>query len=204
MEKQIEDIANSCFINEKRIRHELNGERMATLYYQMNELTHNREIALYASKLETYYELIQKKVNRELIDNLEDELYNMEDGNSNVFKYRDLRMEYNHLRIQNSVYAKSINVDFRNKLKSTIFPHIFVYQEDNGIPLYRHIIDNETYLIYETAKTEIIYPQYDLKSNREYRHFYNKISYNYLEQLSIDGNQTLENKHIGKIRVKKV
>ncbi len=199
---QIEEIVKKHHITEKRIMQGLNTERLQTLTYEMNKLKVNRIIALYAYKLDEYYELLKKGTDKALLDELKQSLLDMED-NYNLDEYKELKWEYNHLMMQYGNYERSINVDFRSELKKIDIPNIYIYQEHNKVPLYENIVDDNTYLI-QAGNSEIIYPLYDLKSNREYRHFYSKTSFKYLEEVSKDYSLSLENKKIGKIKAKKM
>ena len=98
-----------------------------------------------------------------------------------------------------------IVIDLREELSKHELPNIYVYQEDNHDPLFRHIIVPDR--IVTASFTEdgmAIFPLYILDSNREFRHFYNKTSFKYLEELSIDRSYNLENKRFGKVIIKKM
>ena len=195
-----------CQIEERRIKHEKTKIELFNLERQMAKMTFDRQVGLYAFKLDKYEILLNNipESSQQEILKLYNELKEMK-KNHNIRIYKSLREKYQLLKESLSDYPRSINIDLRNELKDIELPNIYVYQEDKDVSIYKHII------LYNNITSElskkrniIIYPEYPLQSNREYRHFYNKISYKYLEELSKDYSFNIERKNLNKIKVKKM
>ena len=178
-------------LTKKREEHIENEETMFDLSCQMNKLTRNQKVAMYAFKLDEYALSPSRKLRKEI---KELEQY------PEVLEYKNVRDEYNARKKLVSVYAKSINHKFRKDMQKLPLPNIFVWQGDE----YVNIIDPTVTMSKDYREPTIITPVTELSSNRELRKFYNRVSYHYLEALSIDNDYSLENKKIGKIKIKKM
>ena len=191
MDKRIKEIVKHYHIDEKRANNIKNKERMFILEREMAKLTLNYTVGTYVHLLENY--------NKEDYDKLK-----WMEKNLNIVKYLELKREYMYLLSKRGEYEKSINVDFRNAFREYKTPNIFIYDGNVGnLSTAKNVILPEINEIYRDSKDTIIYPYYPLDSNREYRHFYNKASFKYLEGLSQDFDFDLSNKKIGKVRIKK-
>ena len=76
---------------------------------------------------------------------------------------------------------------------------------NNKDNLFKNIISKKS-LNQEYNKREIylISPIYNMDSFRDFRHFYNKTSFHYLESLCEDYSFDINNKNLGKIKVRKI
>lgn len=212
MKYEIKYSVSICNIDELRKEHEYIKERMFQLERKMAEMTFNREVGLYAYNLERYNYLLQLlnklpiekqyKIKKELL--LLENYFIVSRRNYNIIRYKTLRSEYNELKNNLGNYYKAINIDLRNELKDKNLPNIYVYQENNNISLFKHIIIPDKEFESNYIDNVVIYPVYNLDSNREYRHFYNKTSFKYLEELSKDYSYELDNKDLGKVKIKKM
>lgn len=216
MNSDIKYCVEKCQINEKRINHEYAKNKMFLLDRQMAKMKFDRRIGLYAFKLDRYEYLIEKlstlpnskqEIIKLEIAKLRYEIMTME-NNDAIMEYKLLREEYKRLKASLSDYPKSINIDLRNEIKHIELPNIYIYTEEKEMSMYHHIIlDNRYALIISElrkGKNIIIYPPYQIHSNREYRHFYNKTSFKYLEELSKDYTFDIKSKQLNKIKIKKM
>ena len=107
---------------------------------------------------------------------------------------------------ERSNYCKCINIDLRNDLRILDLPNIFVFQgyidRFQKLKVARHIILGEAIQVYKDTPDTIIYPVTELVSKRKFRHFYNRTSFNYLEQLAIDESFDIKTKKLGRIIIK--
>ena len=195
MNQEIKDIVDKCNITEKRIELENNKVRMFFLDREMAKMKFNRTIGLYAYKLDELEWLMSKG---DFDYKLYEEIKNMEEK-EDILIYKMLRDEFYRLKATKGEYEKAINVDLRLALMSIELPSIYIEQKDG----YKNII-NPYYEVELKNNSYIISPVYNVCSNRIYRHFYNKTSFHYLEELSNDYNYELKNKKIGKIKIKKM
>ena len=113
--------------------------------------------------------------------------------------YLDLRTENAISKLNLDEYYKTINISLRYQLKQLELPDIYVY---NG-GCYKHIIDGKIKNELEDQSITV-FPYYDISSKRDLRHFYNKLSFQYLENMTNDYSFDIEDKDLGKTRLMKV
>lgn len=216
MNIDIKYCVEKCQISEKRNSHENAKIKMFQLDRKMANMKFNRQIGLYAFKLDRYEYLLQilntLPINKQAaikteLSRLQDEINEME-SNRDIREYKCLRDEYTVLKESLSDYPKSINIALRNELKHLELPDIYIYTEDREVSIYHHIIQDNRYILIipelSKGKNTVIYPIYEMHSNRDYRHFYNKISFKYLEELSKDYTFDIQEKQLKKLKVKKM
>ena len=196
MDSRLKEIVNECRIKERKEQMYRNKEDMLKLSRVMSNLTLNRDAAMYAFNLDLYY-LLQndEKESKEELELLANKLLELEKIDS-VLEYKKAREQYEILGYSKDDYYRSINIDLRNAIMSYMDPMIYIKQSK----CFRNIVSKED--IYNEEGT-ILYPFYDMESNRNYRFFYNKSSFLYLKELSEDYSFDLEGKDIGKVLIKK-
>ena len=104
-------------------------------------------------------------------------------------------------------YYITINIILRKELLDHGIPNIYVFQgvldKDNDLKLYRNIVSPNS------VKTELddedigLYPAHDIESQRDYRKFYNRLSFRYMEGLTRDYSFDLDSKNIKNAKVLK-
>lgn len=206
MNNDIKRVVDFCNIDEKRNKLQESRQIIFNNERQMSHLTFNRTVGLYAYNLDKYLSLLElyyieldenkKEKYKKELDELLLKLESLE-NNENVKKYIDLRLENESLRKCVDDYCKSINIRLRNRLMDLDVPEIYV---KSGNAHYTHIIMNDEIIRDEKSSEIVIYPYYELSSNRDYRHFYNRISFHYLEELSKDCEFSVREKSLGKIK----
>ena len=188
----IEGIIKDNKILEKKEKILKNKQEITRLKKQMSDLTINRNVAIYAyavqkvnlsEEVHSYME-IMKQVSEDPI----------------VQEYKKLQKELMKLEEEIADYYYFIQINLREKLEKLENPNIYTYYgflDDD--PVIRNIIDAEI-IDYDEDNT-IIMPEKEFKSNRKIRHFYNKISFKYLEALAKDNSFEVEGKDLGKVKV---
>ncbi len=205
MNNQIKDIVLSLQINEKRQELLKNRDMLIHLRYLMSQLTFNRTVGLYAFYLDEIEYLMQKYKKGEAvlpkIKEIDEKALALQD-NEEVKKYMLLRDEYYRILFDND-YFLTVNIGLREELSKIGVPNIYIRQHE--LDYDKNIVDQSP-LKEEYSKRDltIVSPVYDMQSFRDYRHFYNKTSFKYLEELSRDYSYDLEGKRIGKVLIKKV
>ena len=203
MEKVIQEITNYLEIPRKRKKAELNRVDITKCNVSMSNMaTDDRRIAMYANDLEQIQFLLKENnpANLDEIKRIRAELANLEKCKG-VREYKAVLEYRSMLEAQISDYYRIINVDLRKELLDMTLPDIFVSQ---GTCVGRHVIEAGTYLYspeladYDTL---IIPNQMDLTSARNARHFYNQVSFKYLEQLTQDFSYDPEEKDLGNVRI---
>ena len=173
---------------------------------EASKLTFNKDVGLYKYYLDEYKYLLNrlneaKYYNKGIIElkleTILNKLYNLY-GNKDIDNYKKLIKEIDYIKDSLNEYNKVININLRDILLFEELPNIYVSIEDNK---YKHIINSSLIKDNIDKNDTIIYSYYDIKSNRDYRHFYNRVSYNYLEELTNDYSLELKNKRLGKVRI---
>ena len=172
----------------------------------MLELERFKKVKQYKKYVLRLKELSNNYSNKHMkeIRHIRNELKRLEEDR-NVLYYKSIYNEICFLegRIRN--YYLTMNVNLRRELVSMDLPNIFVYQglldHDSDLKLYRHILIPNNVKIGMDEGDTIIYPDYEIKSNREYRRFYNRVSYRYIDNLSKDCSYSLEGKKLTKVRI---
>ena len=96
-----------------------------------------------------------------------------------------------------------VNIDLRRELSRIDTPNIFIAQSEYDFD--KHIIDGSpliSSIMLNEKDITIVSPIYEMESNRDFRHFYNKTSFKYLEGVCEDYSLDLEGKKLGKIKIK--
>ena len=192
MDKQIKDFVMKCNISSKKEELINTKKKIFELEREMANLVLDYEVGTYVHLSE----------NSE-IEKTNKSLKKME-KNKNVLRYLECKKEL--MLISNTIgqYERSINSNFRKMFSDYIVPDIYVFQGyvDKNLASAKNIIMPEVNMLYRQEKSTIIYPVYDITSNRDLRHFYNRVSFKYLEAMSEDYTFDLANKKLGKVRIK--
>ena len=206
MSKEIQHVVEKLEIDRLREDYYSNQRRLFELRCQMNKMTFKKEVGKYAWYLDWIHYLVldsKKSDNpKEIMDRIKD--YDAKalalEVIPEVQEYKRVRDEYLKLLL-NHDYYKVLNSDFREELEEVGVPPIFVKQHDEDFDL--NIVNGSTdmFNIY-FSEVKLIQPVYDMQSYRDYRHFYNRVSFKYLEQVSRDFDYSLEGKKLGKVRIK--
>lgn len=213
--EQIKQIVEDLEINEKRAKVDENKKTMLRIKREMSDLTFNINVAKYAhaiGEIRYLYRLLNKAITTEkkleILDKIEEQrkLLPELETDSYVIEYKGLMEEYESLAKENSQFYRSINVDFRTELLDLRLPDVYVYQgtleNGNDFNLYRHLMIPGTVIFSDELPEQTIYPSKEVDSNRRSRHYYNKISYKYLDQLSQDYELDPQTKKLGKVKTK--
>lgn len=208
MKKTVSDIIFECGIDEKRKRLEENQHIMLSLKKSMSDLTFFLPVARYAYLLDyDQYYRSKKDLTDEEMDKYLDGKVQMEalEGNVDVMLYKELLREYHEKERECREYFQTINIDFRKGLKEVSLPNIFVFVgniPNSDFKLSRHIISGNVHEAYIETPNTVIYPQKDFSSRRKARHFYNTVSFKYLEQLSQDEDFDCKIKRLGRVDIR--
>ena len=214
LDKHIKEFAKVCNISSKKEKLINARKRLFELEREMAKLTLDYEGGTYVHMLDEYESL---KIERDKLSSFETGKLNVitiplgmklkkMESNPQIGKYLNLKREYLELLSSLGDYYETINVKFRKLFSEYNVPNIYVFQGyvDNSKKLAsaRNIILPDMNLLYREEKETIIYPVYEISSNRDLRHFYNKVSFKYLEAMAEDYSFDLDSKNLGKIRVK--
>ena len=108
--------------------------------------------------------------------------------------------------VESQEYYQTINTDFRDALSHIELPNIFLYQgvldRNQKLKLSRHIILSDACEVYTETPNIVAYPNYEIRSRRNARKFYNQTSFKYLEQLSQDYDFDIKTKKLGKLEIR--
>lgn len=202
MDNNIRKIVEECRVKEKKEELIKNRQTMFELDRLMAKLTFNREVAMYAFNIDKYYLLEQdEKKNKKEMEIIASKLLELEKLDR-VLEYKKVREQFEILGYFKDEYYKSVNINLRRELSRLELPNIYIEQSEFDYD--KHIIDKSPLeKEYEKKDLIMVCPVYDMKSIRDFRHFYNKTSFHYLEQLSEDCSFDVENKSLGKILIKK-
>ena len=200
-EQRKEYLNNKKYIEEMlRAMEELNGFEEVQQYIF---LLHECDTKLAEIKTASYGEIRRLSV---IIHKLQDEIKKIE-GNKLVSEYKMYRDTYYELKQRNSMYYKTINVGLRQELSFLKLPEIYVYQGvlecNTHYKLLRHIIVPNKVVYYRDMPATIISPVDDIESKKKTRHFYNRVSFKYLDQLAEDGTFDVKVKKLGKVTYNK-
>ena len=189
---RIEEIVDLYNLKEKR-EQVLNNKREIThLKKLMSDLKIHRNVAIFADAINKigYGEDIHYYL--QVIRDLSDDQY--------VQEYSNLYEQVEILERQIVDYYQNLQISLRNRLSYIENPDIFVYYGTfNDRVITKHIVTPE--LSFFNEDNTVIFPNKELKSRRKARHFYNQVSFKYLEELSKDDSFSLEGKDIGKVKI---
>lgn len=165
---------------------------------KMSRLTFDRSVGLYALNYDRYLNSLYNDYEDE-IDQIDFDIMRTLERLDGVKEYIKLRGENQHLKHLIEDYFRKVNIDFRqNYFEGLKLPNIYVKSSEG----FTHIIDSNDNIEGRRDSETLIYPLYDISSKRDLRHFYNKLSFHYLESLVDDLDYSLENKKLGKILIK--
>ena len=210
MNKEIKSIVESLEIQKMKMELLDNKKRIFQIGREMSKLTFDREVGLYAFYTDEMDYLIKQisgatseereKIFKKLkeIDAKASQLL----SNPKVIEYGKLRDEYYNLLFNND-YFVTVNIELREELSNKMeLPPIYV--EQSHFDYDKHIIDKTPLIPHfiDENKSTFVEATYDLKSFRNYRHFYNKVSFKYLEELCRDYSFDLEGKKLGRVQIR--
>lgn len=200
--ESIEAIVHDLKIPEKKRALDERRELISYIKFGMSELeTHNKMVALYAYNLS----VIKHETDEKLVKNARLANVMLIKREPDVEAYESLRKDLSQQDDKASIYYRSIQEDLREALIDLELPNIFIYSgliDTNDLILCRNIV-LPGYI--QTIKKEnevetLIYPPVETESWRKLNHFYNRISFKYLEALSQDYSFSLEGKNLGKTK----
>ena len=214
MDNEIREIVERLKIKEYKEGYLNNQERLFKLERLMSTMTFDREVGLYAFYMDEINYLIKELVDSEpsirekiceKINTIEIKANELE-KKSKVQDYIMLRKQYFNILFNNKYYDnyfKLINITLREELSKLKKNDIYIAQSKYDYD--KNIIDSSSLTFNKIEKgTILIEPVYDMNSNREFRHFYNKTSFKYLEGLTEDYSFDLEGKNLGKVKIRKL
>ena len=205
----IREAIEYCGLGDYKKRIESNRREMQLLKKAMSDLSicHSVSTYKYCADLDMQYrrkKLLTTEDKTQFYDNQMFMQALMHDDNVKLYvaaydKYMELERECHS-------FYKRINLDFRRELEFCDLPNIFVYQGmidmSKKLKLSRHIIISEMTDQYIDTPNTVIYPEEILTSKRKLRHFYNDVSYRYLEQLIQDEDFDVKVKKLGRVIIK--
>ncbi len=198
----IKEIVKYYEIEEKRERVFHNNLLILQIKKMMSDLSLYHNVSRYIYDLDKikYCDEFEKSMLLNEIDFLKKD--------EHVIIYIELKKHIDRLEEEIKEYYKTIQVDLRRELISLNTPDIFVNQDyiddKKDMKFARHIISPSSLLVYDDDYSETMISSYkDLKSKRSKRHFYNQVSFRYLEELSKDYNYDLDGKYLGNVKILK-
>ena len=200
---EIKDIIEYCEIEKKREKLNRNKVLIPHIKRLMSDLCININVSKYA-----YY---KSNLQSENSSETEREYYleelNKLSNDKNVLEYIEFEKYLNSLYEEIIDYYRTIQEELRYELLELDTPDIYVLQkpiDDNGYKKAKHIINKDAIVGYKGSfKETLIMPNKINSSKRKNRHFYNQVSFRYLEELSKDYTFDLDNKDIGKVKILK-
>ena len=190
----IKEVIEKTKIKEKQEELIKNKETALKLKVKMSDLKLNYNVALYAYALEKIEHREELSKYFQIIEELEKD--------PNVIEYVNLTKQLAEVKEKIADYYYFIQINLREKLIDIDYPDIYVYHISYDEELLKNIIDDE--LIEYDENNIIIYPPKEIDSNRKNRHFYNKVSFKYLEGLTKDNSFSLDGKRLGKVKIKRL
>ena len=213
MNRSIKELVNMHNISERKEEYLRNRELIYKLERLLARMSLDHKVGTYINNRDKYHDLIDKRehakgkeldmINKEIIIQSK-KMKLLDDGSHKVKEYIETERECQILKDMLGDYYRAINEGFRYEFNSYEVPNIYVYQGNvANIVVTKNIILPDIKEIYEVTNDIIVFPPYELKSNREYRHFYNRVSFKYLEKMTEDYTFDLDNKNIGKVKIRK-
>ena len=200
---EIKEIVDNCQIYEKRERADHNRIIIPHIKRLMSDLCFYRGVYNYVNfgnRLQ--YEDLSLDERRYILEELEKlrkDRY--------VIEYIELEKHCNTLFNEITDYYRTIQEGLRHELLYLDVPNIYVLQKPisfDGVKQAKHIIDSDDTISYKGSFEETLVMPYDMKSSiRKNRHFYNQVSFRYLEAVCDDYSFDLDNKDIGKVKILK-
>lgn len=214
MDNEIREIVERLKIREVKKAYLDNKDKLFKMERLMSTMIFDREVGLYAFYADEVNYFVKKLIDSDSFcrEKICKEIYASErkmkelEKNSKIEDYAILRNQYYNVIFNNGYYDnyfKLINITLREEISKLKKSDIYISQSKYDYD--KNIIDS-TWLTFDKIEkgTTIIEPVYDMQSNRDFRHFYNKTSFKYLEQLTEDYSFDLENKNLGKVKIKKL
>ena len=198
MNSELKMLVDFSLLKDEKRRLEYYRNKIFENGRSMAKLTFDRSVGLYALNFDRYLDLLHNgNTDDEKARVFLDIMRTLEhlDG---VKEYIRLRGDNAHLKYLIEEYFRQVNMNFRYDLCKMELPSIYVKSSDG----FTHIIDDEKNLENRNGNETIVYPLYNLESKRDLRHFYNKLSFHYLESLIDDCDFDISNKKLGKILIK--
>ncbi len=212
MDKQIKEFVELCQIREQKERLLNTKQELFKLERKMANLAMDYEVGTFIHLGDEYEELRNKKFNAtgdelsKLIPKMQPIIKRLQrmKENPKVKKYLELQEVYYGLLDMLGDYAKSINVDFRESVSEYKIPSIYVFQgyfnNDKTMIETKNIVQPEIKVLFtRPTSNTIIHPITEITSKRDLRHFYNKISFKYLEAMTNDYDYGLVSKKLGRV-----
>lgn len=197
MNSELKDLIISSGLQEEKRKLQIYRDKIFQNESRMSKLTFDRNVGLYVFSFDKYLDLISSEnSNEEEEEKLLDVMSSLEHLEG-VQEYLRLREINDLLKTRIDNYFRDVNIGLRNRLINLDLPEIFVYGKDR----ITHIIDNKRIKSMLANVDTIIYPLYDIKSLRDLRHFYNKLSFHYLNEMVDDCDYDISSKKLGKIRI---
>ena len=175
MKNEVKEISEKLRIKELKSELLNNRERIFKIRCMMSRLTFNRTVGLYASYLDE-------------IDYLGTKRFEVDEATwlKTLEKIREYDKKARLLESDPEVQLYSnLRTEYIDLLLNSEY----------------YIVDKSP-LVNESDKKDlvVILPVYNMKSFRDYRHFYNKTSFRYLEGVSEEGSFVVDRKRLGKVR----
>ena len=169
--------------------------KILSLKTKISDLKIHRNVAIYAYFMDKI--LIEEEIHSylDIAKKLKDD--------ENVQKYIKLKKQLDSLEQEKIDYYKEIQTKLKDQINRKKEATAFVYygrDEDNHI-ITRDITSSQLSLL--DLDEQVILPFKELESKRKIRHFYNRVSFKYLEELTKDNDFSLNNKNLGRVKVKK-
>ncbi len=197
----LKELIDALEIKEKRERLKHNKIVILQIKKRMSDLSLYWNVSkyIYACDKLKYCEEYEKEDYLERIKALKDD--------KEVIAYIELKKHLDKLYDEIRDYYLSVQKDLREELLYYDLPEIFVDQgsviDGGNLKEAKHIVVPSAMLFYEgnDCGESLVGPYAQLDSKRKKRHFYNKVSFRYLEELTKDDSFDLENKDLGKVKV---
>ncbi len=168
-----------------------NDSKILHLKKKLSDLKLNHNVATYAYSIDkiTWKEDVDKYL--KITENLKQD--------EKVQEYIKLDNQLKSLKQEKISYYKDIQTTLKNEINKRNESTPFVYfNEDKNNVITRDITSSQLSLL--ELNNEVVLPPKELKSKRKRRHFYNRVSFKYLEELTKDNNFSIENKNLGNVK----
>ncbi|MBQ6477270.1 MAG: hypothetical protein IJI43_02410 [Bacilli bacterium] len=169
-----------------------NKKTMLSIKKEMSDLTTNQNVAIYAHALEEMIECHRVKPYLDVATKFKDDEI--------VQKYIRLRRKLNKLENEIIEYNIKIQKELKRSINKKMNTATYIYygRDENNNIVTRCATSEELSLLKNNK--EAVLPTKELKSKRKIRHFYNRVSFKYLEELTQDNSFSLEGKDLGRVK----
>ena len=177
MANNLVQLVEACDIKQRRNKHSWNVNQAKLYKKEIKKLERSSAVKMYLFKINRLNHLLETGNKKDIFEirMLRKEISTLE-NHYGVMKYKRFNDELLIFEEFIKKYYICINVILRNELLNYDIPDIFVYQgQVDGYDLYRNILVPNSVKIGLDNEDQVIYPDRELKSNREYRKFYNRI-----------------------------